>query len=459
MRTRKVVILIALILLTFQGCVKGSVRIHVLLDNTPVSGSEVFVNGEYEGTTNSAGYVQVANLNWRDMITTRLQQYEHPSPRSTRWVMRAYITNVEVDNDGVCRTYFVPTLVPNSDATDYVYHTDATDHYLHLLRDNALIGFKIFVSAEWDMSEEEMTGYGERFKEASEYLFNATDGQFFLEEVDIFDHNTKYVESEYTIFADHTLRPHSTFGGLLATGIENIGFPFTIQLPRKINGNYGSKPPTFIHELGHFGFRLNDEYITGTRSQVCTASDSMGDKNACLMNAESSRRKFCSAHADNPHVGDLIYQNGDCWDAILDMYNDSFTSTNDKWELKSPDTRGVIVGRIYIHAQGSGKMPREWATKVTNHNVKSEDIHAGWHLLERFVMDFIRQDGTPASGYAVALFSTINPSGNTMGGMITIGRTNSDGRITIDGAHQGDIIMLPGNNFGIPPWASSHTTE
>jgi hypothetical protein len=422
-----------------------STRVHVVLEGAAAVGAEVFVDGQLRGKTDQAGNVDVPQglvQNGTTKLSARLQVYEVPaflpgygdaaSPNG--WMMRVYVTNILIDNSGKVNRFVV------ADRT-------ATQQ-LVLQRDNVLFGLQLLVSADWDMSQSDFIRLMETFQVASRFLWNATDGQFVFEQIKIADQAKDWSNSMYHLYADNTPRAVTTAGGYLAQNAIGVlvGSSVTIAWRDPMIHIQGSdpwwdagNPRTLVHEFGHLGFALMDEY-SDQLSDTCTVrrtSDTSGpfapggEKAACIMDDHFSSNKFCSDEGPNSH-NYTSKQPDDCWAGIRGGYSDPSSA---RWTLKTPVTRDAIVGTL-LGPSGTktDAFPLEWNTKFVVTNV---DWSAP--LCKPFLQPVTMADGSPATRSTIKLlYTSIDPSQHTW---ISEGKTLSDGNLAIISAHQGDTVM------------------
>jgi hypothetical protein len=420
-------------------------RIHVLLEGANAAGAEVYVDGQIRGRTDASGNLDVDRALLTDgtsRISARLQVYEvpaflpgHEDARSPGgWVMRAYVTSVVIDDAGAVNMFQVADR--------------ATTQELVLRRDNALIGLQVLASADRDLSEPDLSRLMQAFQGASRYLWNATDGQFVFETVKIADQARNWDRSEFRFYTDNTTRPRTTRGGYLAQNDVGrlvgsyMSIPWrdaSIHLQVEVPTYGGANPATFVHEFGHLGFELDDEYsdVGGVNCTVRRDTDATGPfkasgpMSACVMDSQFDSAKFCSDQSPNSHnLAGLQYD--DCWSEIRGAYSDPQGA---RWILKTPVTRGTIVGAL-AGASGTAQdaLPVEWNTTfvVTN---------TGWptEICKPFLQHVTFSDGSPAPwGTVKLLYTSIDPDRRTW---ISQGKTYPSGDIAILGAHVSDTVM------------------
>ena len=244
---------------------------------------------------------------------------------------------------------------------------------IQVLPGNTLIGFHIKVSLEWDATDAEINDIRDDLTNASAFLYNASDGQFFFEQVDIDDDMQNWDGADYHIYANQSLRSNVPFDWDFAdVQIE----PGAIQMPRPpqvgVNSHF-SDIRMFIHEFGHREYNLGDEYSDDDNTVQCTSQIAGagatvplfmpgGAASSCLMFDPISAKKFCSNRPQNPHVHGTSQGDDPCWSTIVNHFHDSHNPAN--WRLVTPDMSTVILGAI-----NSGKIPlSDWNPKFVIHN-------------------------------------------------------------------------------------------
>lgn len=412
-----------LVLAGLVGC--SSTLVEVRDDaGAPVAGADVFLNGLRQGVTDSAGQFAFPSLLANgDLLFARHQVYEHPSYRPDHgpgggWVERVYQTSRTVEDDGTI--------------TDLQVSNPVGSHVLTLDPHQSLIGWHLVVSLSWDASEAELDELVLRFENASQYLYNLTDGQFVLEQVDLLDDGQQWNSAEITFDVDNTIRPHTTFtGGFL--GPVGLGAPIIAMAPMTYGGFGSSEPATIVHELGHLAFALADEYwgFNAFAQNYCTAASQGttppdqapgGARAACAMDSQFDSSKFCSGHPDSAHRGGNA-QPGPCWDTIDVMYRDPAPpGGTPRWSLSTPDTRGAVVGTL-------PQLVADWKPVVTKTNRVTHDLCAPF--------TFVDPAGVGGAGGRV----WVRPS--FWGHDFSLGVVGTTGELLASGVHLGDIIKTP----------------
>lgn len=422
----------------FSTCLTDSTAIQVVnTSDDGVFGAEVFVNGtSYPERTGASGYVYITPpLSPGDTLVARARVYESHSERGAHgagsnqdWKHRVYITSlpVEHDADGDNVTFTRET-VSNPHAT----------YQLELSRLNTVVGLHLLLSVEWDASNSELTADFEAgIEDASEYLFNATDGQFLIEQVEVYDDKVRWDQADWRVYADASLRAHVDWPRL--HGFWGSGGWMHMS---RSNG-----PRVYIHEFGHYGFKLGDEYtprspiglppnhFNGPQGQCAHGTTLNGppfapgeEKASCLMWSQWQTTKFCSDHPDNPHLNATGQGDQDCWSELAGYFQDGSSSVP-RWLIRTPVDRGVILGEV-------PNIPvTDWLPHVSITDAYYPDLCQP--------LDFEwTVNGSPVRG---AIVLSKRPGGC----WITQGITGSDGRIDpfsgsntrMTGIHVGDTV-------------------
>ena len=353
--------------ITLGECAVGdlSVRQSVIRvvneDGTIQSGAEVFVNGRRVGVTGPVGTLTLPALRNRDQIIARFLVHENTTYRenhqagSTRnWNYRVYRTSAAVNNNGSLASFVVTAPVGTQE--------------LRLSRTNTLIGLHLVASVEWDASRAEMENFRDNMlAPMSQFLYNATDGQFFLEQLEMVDNAAHWDSTDFRIYADLEVRPHVNLrrGGFLHQGLATW---MNMRRSPASTLDYWSSALTAAHEFGHYGFDLGDEYADGDPSVFCTNNASGDDEEfgaggpraACMMWAQDSAEKLCTDRGENPHRRGTRQGDVNCWAHVSSKYRDA-GSSRPRWTIRTPSGRGAIVGPLPA-------LPTGWQPRISIDN-------------------------------------------------------------------------------------------
>jgi hypothetical protein len=391
------------------------------------------VNGALRGTTDSSGRFAIQpKLSGGEKLFARWRVFEQPSFRpdhgpGSGWVMHVYQTSRVVNNSG--------------SVTDLVVADPAATQTLTVSPLNALVGWHLVASLDWDASDAELSNLVTRFNDASQFLYNVSDGQFVIEQVEIADDAHLWGSAEIAFQVDSWVWPHTNgVGGFLGRNgaIDTHIFisPFSASGP-----NGSTDPRTLVHELGHLAMALQDEYVgVNLNGNYCTEArhsgplgdfSPQGSRAACIMDSQTLSNKYCSSHPDSAHRSGT-WQPGPCWDTIAANYGDpgpggSFgvgVAFTNRWVIKTPSFRGAVVGTL--DPLPSGLLP----TIAPPTNRKYHDLCQP--------ISFVDPAGAAAGGGTV----WVRPS-FWGGGDFTVGRLDSTGSLILHGVHLGDTIKSP----------------
>src|SRR5262245_24430739 len=424
-------------------------RVHVTDENgSNVAGAEVFAEGAFRGVTNAVGRLDVtpplangARLVARKRILESHTDREHHNAGSTQdWKMRIYITSMPVNND--------------SSVSPFIVSSPLAIQELQVRRENTLIGLHLVTSVEWDASQSEMNDIRDKLINASQFLYNATDGQFLIEQAELVDNAAFWDEADVRVYANLSLGEHvdcprgGFFGGTLFCGDSWIHVKRTTDFT------------TYAHEFGHYGFDLGDEYKIDDSNVHCTRNVTapsgpfrLGQPMAsCMMWHESQASKLCSNRPENRHVAGTREGDHDCWTHLFFKYCDysiAFAGlplckqpSDARWLLRTPNSRGAIVGQIH-DGLSQGIPVRDWVTRV------SIDNRSRPNLCAPITLTLVDSNSQPTRNASVTNVTSY-------GQVIIEGNTDRNGLITITGAHVGDGIWASSTEF-IPIPIANHT--
>ncbi len=432
-----------------------------------IEDAEVYVNGDLRGLTNPQGELHISpplssgdELAARKLIIeNRTDREAHDLYSTQNWNYRVYITSLPLNYD------------TNGDHVSFLPHVVANPNEiqeLQLSRQNVIIGLHLRASVEWDASDMELKIYQDRLVDASELIHNATDGQFLIEQLELDDDGAYWDEADIRIYANVDLTNQAGIGAFH----RSIGYI-------RLNSQDAIYPGIVLHEFGHYGFHLHDEYAAGPdwdsangnpRCTLLTTTPGTpfsrgGSKDSCFMSGSqfAYMKKLCSSHHLNPHARGTRQGDQDCWNVVLEKYGDA-----ENWDLQTPVKRGVIVGRLPDHGTAPvgrtppppGTAPVEsyirvtgWKTKVSLNNTTRPNLCTG-------VIVKCMRDGQPMSNAEIYIDTAY---GRTIYQGETGTRRFADGELAVRGLHVGDRIRAYcaySSSFPSPfvsPFSAEHT--
>jgi hypothetical protein len=402
-------------------------RVHVTNElGANLVGAEVFVNGVRRGVTDASGILSISQLTTGYEIVARKLVKENPSFRlhhaegSTQdWNYRVYNTSMKVNDDGT--------------TSPFVVTNPLVQQELRLERGgNTLIGVHLLVTTEWDATLGELLSIrDEKLIPASQYLYNVTDGQFFIEQVELVDNAESWFDADVLVFANLSMRENA-IGAV--RGFLNPCLCTGMRVKRMT----GFK--VYVHEFGHYGFGLQDEYSYLDDGHArCTAKvtdSSIADfgsnqpRASCMMADRDLANKLCSHRPENPHLGWTLQGGMSCWTQLAMTYADA--DARARWSIRTPDTRGAIVGTLPDLLSG-------WSPRVTIRN------NTRANLCEPFDMPIVID---VVSRRSIGNFEIWNTTfyghgfieGNTSTDDPMTPDDDEGGRLRVTGVHIGDIL-------------------
>lgn len=184
-------------------------------------------------------------------------------------LLPVYVT----DTYGVYYTNISPTLT----GADGFNVTTSGVQTISVSSSNPFILFNLAVSLEWDARDDAqyLAQLQFDFERASQILFDASNGQIALGNVDIYHAQGNLANADVRIFATNALRPYATLGGAVTTPTTEIalGQPITYTPGQVILGatwnRYGDPgvrigedyARTLAHELAHWMLYQDDDYL------------------------------------------------------------------------------------------------------------------------------------------------------------------------------------------------------
>lgn len=403
--------------------------VRVLSPNAfPQGGADIYVNGEFRGQTAFNG-TRIVDLKPGDRLVARRRIREsshykgnHGWNANQNWNYRVYITSATVGNNGVPVTHLVSN--------------PGTTQNLQLRRTNTLVGVNWVTSCEWDMTFAEREDMRQRMRDASAYLYNATDGQFYIEQVRLTDRALNWANADATVVTNFSLRefvkPYG--GGFLQMKKNTLSY---MNMCRR------SIPETYIHEFGHYGLALPDEYKDDVAEVICTEkldtnSAAFGrDKPgaSCMMYYHKDARKICSAVGANPHNWDV--NDKDCWTRIVENYSDPLGI--DRYVFRTPATRGTVPGTTEVPVA-------DWSPVIQTINSDLPNLVAPVELNTNGIVLGNPSPGSLGAPVKRIVFSLEMATGRLLRqGNVWFNSTKpSDNRLKLAGLHVGDRIYVEG---------------
>jgi len=384
-----------------------------------VAGARVYLDGSYAGVTDATGLRYVPGAVIGSTVSALHKVYTQSAPKSDHggWTWRAYLTSVGVSNTGVTSLHAI---------------TSTAEQVLTVRKNQVVIGVHLVVSVEWDATSAYLNDLEQGLENASEYLYDATDGQFFWEFIELKDNSVTLANADMRVYTTNQVWPGAHVGAI------REGAGRLIKVGRLFNGASSNRGQwtqangfrTLIHEFGHY-LGLWDEYLTrnGKRAASAFCATNFDSKTtdqseqASIMYSQYESTEFCS-RADSTHTHRSQTQHDaesggeSTWETLERLYKDPTSPA--RWTLRSPDDRSTIVA-------GPTAIPvAAWSTTtVSNANTSS---------CAPFTHTVTTSTGKLKEGVDVWL-DRPSPQPD-----LKQGKTDKNGEIAIYGAHNSDTV-------------------
>ncbi len=404
-------------------------------DNDAVNAAEVYLNGELLGSTNRAGLIETDPLETDSALVTLSLQQSSPTDRGAHdgWAYRVYRTSLDWRDPSNPAPFRVKNSGPQN---------------LTLSYPQPLILYNLLWSVEWPATREYLAMLERAARSANDYLFDASDGQIALGQVQIVDNRLHWNDADVTFRALNGLRPHATIGGIdNGAGFAAIKLGRDWSGTRYVPGDWDQPDGyrTLIHELGHYAFALLDEYegfvLVGTELRlirtVCTHSYlETRPLYASLMYYHYSASEFSALDVPN------LWDETACektrqwaatglspWEVIANRLRDP--NVPPRWQIMTPIERRSMVSGPESYPTNLLPSPR---ISITHANLRTLPV----------TLTVVDTTGAPQPQVKVLLEKS---------GGVTIpqGETTADGRISLLGAELDDrvrVASLDGQQIG-----------
>ena len=382
---------------------------------------KVYFEGDFLGLTGGVGTITAPSALVGDEVIALSQVHEEPAVKpghsnygSSNWAWRAYQTNLG----------FTPAGVPQPHTVGDIHATQQ----LTVRRDRALIGFHMLVSVQFDATPAFLANLRQGLEIASDFLYDVGDGQFFFEVVEVFDNGAFFASG-------CDMEVHASINGRANAGRAGIttGVDAHINMARygeQITNSWavGSGARTIIHEVGHYGLHLYDEYLARDNVSWSHCATDFGttpvDRRASIMFDQNTASEMCTDvdpnHQHRSQTQHDAQTGGETtWETTQRIYSDS--TSPERWRILTPDDRLAVM-------PGPDGLPISSWTRVY---VTDADSGA----CAPFTVTLVEtQLGSPAAQAKIWLDRPFRQPD------LVQGFTNAAGQIEIVGAHNGDVL-------------------
>jgi len=356
-----------------------------------------------------------------------------------------YLNNMKFDGAGNPNYY---SLTDNSTQTIFIDHT--------------MIHCFLVVSVQWEAKREYLDSLSSWCKYMSEFLYDVTDGQLFVEGISINDNFEKWNQADIRIFASNMVWPCANVDGIHSSDDKH----HCVNFPRRFFGNSDAdrnnnnrsnwfitdeamnslfESSTIGHELGHYMFGFYDEYVwTNTEKQkLVPAGYNFGFMKSQYMTASdwSSEMsdQFRYSNPDFRYTAQWTNNGSDCWTQFKNKYEGYYSDVNGSanWlPIKRPSERTLDVSMKYM------KGPMDFMSKQNQcsiRNLVQVKINDKNYGSGDYVFKVLNEFGQPAAKSDVDVFA---PLGQIYLFKENQGQSADDGSMIVVGVSVNDKITI-----------------
>ncbi|MEI6091027.1 MAG: T9SS type A sorting domain-containing protein [bacterium] len=282
-------------------------------------------------------------------------------------IYEVFVDNTSIDKKGINSDYVLDT---EFNVTLKLVHTT--------------LRYNLLVSVEWDANAAYLDTLKNQLRNMSNYLYDVTDGQLYLNKVEICDNKVNWNDCDIQIFANNMVWPNANVACISKiTG--------QVHMPRLWQGNSNASRNTtannnwldnfldynytsIAHELGHYMLGFYDEYVypDSIKGLKVPADYNYGFMDYQYPNGDqySSEMSFYDRYRDWEAKGyykctaQWVYNKTDCWDQFAKEYEKTY---------------GSIIASIYKAVDRTGT-----STDIIlgpNNNLKKPDWNVGKKLI------------------------------------------------------------------------------
>ena len=362
-----------------------------------------------------------------------------------------YLNNMEYDTVGNTKYY---SLTESDNQTIKMEHT--------------IIHAFLIISVEWDAKPEYLENLKKCCSLMSEFLYDVTDGQLFVEAVAIYDNKQKWDQADIQIHADNMTWPNAIVDGIHFPDI----FLANVRLPRRFLGNkdadrntsntddwyqfddaLNSSLPmssTMAHELGHYMLNFYDEYVWTIEAmhQLHPDSHNFGFMNDQYQNNyDWSSEMSTPERYSNPNYRFTLQwflRGSDCWTQFKHENQRELRSSVDNvltyLPIKMPSERTLSPGRNFLIGPSDFNYGIEFPTRtplnckiapLVTVNVHDQNTSAGDVKFTIYDDTRLRVANADVSIGGIYLFPRMSA-----------GKSADNGRIIIPGGHIGEHYYI-----------------
>lgn len=282
----------------------------------------------------------------------------------------------------------------------------------------ALTRYSLLVVVEWDATREYLDGLARGMRKAAEFLYAASDGHFTFGRVAIRDCGRDWNHADLWDWANNSVHPNASVAGIRHRHHPRFApWNTAINFGRQWDSSWegGGLFTTVVHEFGHYGFGLFDEYLGAP--QGAYRSLSYPEMCRCIMGYQYSDHKICHAANHRGYTNQGMFNGRSCWEQL---------------EANHEGDRGGFFAAVTTPAERRGVTPPPVPNSlgaalliaIEDHSTGGRDVP----------LDIVGPFGNAPAGVPVYTESEVE------GRTVYHGVTNGAGRLTLMGVHEGDRV-------------------
>ncbi len=312
---------------------------------------------------------------------------------------------------------------------------------------HTVIGFNLAISIEWWASREYVQQMTQSLRLGSDYLYNVSDGQMKLDTVSIYVNKLNWDNVDARYFASNIQWAVAQIDGIAAPaaemkvtmprrwfGSDENGRNTVVRAETDLNLTHDYEYRTFIHEFGHYGLGVYDEYQfhTGTR---CAPDHRYGFMDSHYAGGALSNDLSWSHVYPEGCRNTLQYANRGKggWEHVQSNFEKSYGGI--KVPILLPNERDLGPGIFHFDGPNNapGALNYSTASRMFFFN---ETTQTPKQTRVLYVAD---RDGNPIANARLMHIST------NLGRVIEQGNTSDTGQITVLGTENNDRFISTAN--------------
>ena len=311
------------------------------------------------------------------------------------------LSSETIGNDGKA---ILPTVLPGQGRDVVLAHS--------------LTRYSLFVSVQWDAPRAYLEQIVRGIRRAAEFLYVATDGQLTYGRLVVADAAENWNAADLYDWANNSVHPNASVNGIRhryhpTSAPWNTAMNFGRQWAATwdTHGLYS----TVIHEFGHYGLGLFDEYLGAP--QGVNRGLAYSEMCRCIMGYQYADHKVCWEGNHHAYTNQGMWNHRSCWQQI------------EQWH---EGMRSGFFAPVTTPRERGGVVPPEFASRI------GEELRVRVHDHDTSGFEAQLTLGGPFGSElgGVLVYTDLASEGRTM----YQGVTRGNGRMQLMGVHVGDRV-------------------